>query len=52
MVVLKQKYEEAAKLRDEEKVDIELLAANTDWKIKLATNVSLVGPEIISKLSQ
>jgi ATP-dependent Clp protease ATP-binding subunit ClpC len=51
MVVLKQKYEEAAKLRDEEKkVDIELLAANTDWKIKLATNVSLVGPEIISEV--
>jgi hypothetical protein len=30
MVVLKQKYEEAAKLREEKKVDIELLAANTD----------------------
>ena len=48
-VVVKQKYEEAAKLRDEEKkVTEELEKAMTDWQSKLDKKVTEVGVEIIS----
>ena len=50
-VVVKQKYEEAAKLRDEEKKIIDDLAkAMTDWQAKLDKKVTVVGVEIISEV--
>ena len=50
-VVVKQKYEEAAKLRDEEKNIIDDLAkAMTDWQAKLDKKVTVVGVEIISEV--
>jgi ATP-dependent Clp protease ATP-binding subunit ClpC len=50
-VVVKQKYEEAAKLRDEEKkVTIELEKAMNDWQSKLDNNITTVGVEIISEV--
>ena len=50
-VVNKQKYEEAAKLRDEEKkIDDDLKAAMDDWTSKLDKKVTIVGVEIISEV--
>jgi ATP-dependent Clp protease ATP-binding subunit ClpC len=50
-VVRSQKYEEAAKLRDEEKkVSEELVVAMTDWTSKLDKNVTEVGVELISEV--
>ena len=50
-VVVKQKYEEAAKLRDEEKkVTEELENAMTEWQTKLDKKVTEVGVEIISEV--
>ncbi len=50
-VVVKQKYEEAAKLRDEEKkVTEELEKAMSDWQAKLDKKVTEVGVEIISEV--
>lgn len=50
-VVLKQKYEEAAKLRDEEKkVDDDLAAAKTAWADNLDKTVTVVGVEIITEV--
>jgi ATP-dependent Clp protease ATP-binding subunit ClpC len=50
-VVVKQKYEEAAKLRDEEKKVIEdLTIAMAEWQAKLDKKVTVVGVEIISEV--
>lgn len=50
-VVLKQKYEEAAKLRDEEKKVIEDLdKAKIDWANSLDKNVTVVDIELISEV--
>ena len=50
-VVKKQKYEEAAKLRDEEKkVGVELKAAIVDWNNKLATKINVVDVAVISNV--
>ncbi len=50
-VVLKQKYEEAAKLRDEEKkINEALEAAMLEWTSKLDKNITIVGVEIISEV--
>lgn len=50
-VVLKQKYEEAAKLRDEEKKVIEDLdKAKTEWASKLDKNVTIVDVNLISEV--
>jgi len=50
-VVVKQKYEEAAKLRDEEKKVIDdLTIAMTEWQAKLDKKVTTVGVEIISEV--
>lgn len=50
-VVIKQKYEEAAKLRDEEKKVVEQLEkAMADWQSKLDKKVTEVGVEIISEV--
>jgi ATP-dependent Clp protease ATP-binding subunit ClpC len=50
-VVVKQKYEEAAKLRDEEKKVIdELASAMAEWQAKLDKNITIVGVEIISEV--
>lgn len=50
-VVLKQKYEEAAKLRDEEKkITEELEKAMTEWQSSLDSKVTEVGVEIISEV--
>jgi len=50
-VVLKQKYEEAAKLRDEEKkVNDELSAATAEWTAKLDKDITIVGVELISEV--
>ena len=50
-VVVKQRYEEAAKLRDEEKKVVEdLQIAMADWTSKLDKNVTEVGVELISEV--
>lgn len=50
-VVLKQKYEEAAKLRDEEKkVTEDLEKAMSDWQTTLDKKVTEVGIDIISEV--
>lgn len=50
-VVIKQKYEEAAMLRDEEKkVNEELATAMTEWTNKLDKKITIVGVEIISEV--
>lgn len=50
-VVRSQKYEEAAKLRDEErKVTEELTTAMAEWNAKLDKNVTEVGVELISEV--
>ena len=50
-VVVKQKYEEAAKLRDEEKKIIEdLTKAMAEWQAKLDKKITVVGVEIISEV--
>ena len=50
-VVLKQKYEEAAKLRDEEKkVDEALEKALSDWNDSLDQDITEIGVEIISEI--
>ena len=50
-VVLKQKYEEAAKLRDEEKkVNDALEKAVYEWNESLDSNITEVGVEIISEV--
>jgi ATP-dependent Clp protease ATP-binding subunit ClpC len=50
-VVLKQKYEEAAKLRDEEKsIADQLNKANLEWSEKLNDNVTEIGVDIISEI--
>ncbi len=50
-VVKLQKYEEAAKLRDDEKkVDAQLEVAMKDWSNKLEKNVTTVGVEQISEV--
>lgn len=50
-VVLKQKYEEAAKLRDEEKKLVEQLElANKEWIASLDKKVTEVGVELISEV--
>jgi len=50
-VVLKQKYEEAAKLRDEEKkVDEALEKALSDWNESLDQDITEIGVEIISEI--
>lgn len=50
-VVRSQKYEEAAKLRDEEKKLIEELdKAIADWNISLDKKNKIVGPELISEV--
>ena len=50
-VVSKQKYEEAAKLRDEErKVDEQLANALKDWSNKLEKKLTVVGVEQISEV--
>jgi ATP-dependent Clp protease ATP-binding subunit ClpC len=55
-VVLKQKYEEAAKLRDEERqVDETLAKELTDWNTKLDKEVTEIGvggiTEIVSMMT-
>ena len=51
MVVLKQKYEEAAKLRDEEKkVDDDLKLAMNEWNLKLEKKTTEIGVDIISEV--
>jgi len=50
-VVKKQKYEEAAKLRDEERKVIESLEqAVSEWQSKLDNNITEVGVELISEV--
>jgi ATP-dependent Clp protease ATP-binding subunit ClpC len=50
-VVLKQKYEEAAKLRDEEKsIADQLNKANLEWSEKLNDNITEIGVDIISEI--
>ncbi len=50
-VVRKQKYEEAAKLRDEErKIDTDLLAAMGEWVSKLDKKVTTVDVNLISEV--
>ena len=50
-VVIKQNYEEAAKLRDEEKKIIEQLdLAMSDWTSKLDKKITTVGVELISEV--
>jgi ATP-dependent Clp protease ATP-binding subunit ClpC len=50
-VVSKQKYEEAAKLRDEErKIEEQLANALTDWSNKLEKKITTVGVEQISEV--
>lgn len=50
-VVKKQKYEEAAKLRDEEReVTAKLEKANADWNENLEKNITEVGVELISEV--
>ena len=50
-VVVKQKYEEAAKLRDEEKKIIDdLTIAMAEWQSKLDKKVTIVGVELISEV--
>jgi ATP-dependent Clp protease ATP-binding subunit ClpC len=50
-VVVKQKYEEAAKLRDEEKKVIEdLTIAMSEWQVNLDKKVTVVGVEMISEV--
>jgi len=50
-VVRSQKYEEAAKLRDEErKVTEELTTAMAEWNAKLDKNITEVGVELISEV--
>lgn len=50
-VVRSQKYEEAAKLRDEErKVTEELTTAMSEWNAKLDKNITEVGVELISEV--
>jgi len=50
-VVSKQKYEEAAKLRDEErKLNEELDKAKTDWGNKLDKNITIVDVPLISEI--
>lgn len=50
-VVRSQKYEEAAKLRDEEKrVAEDLATANAEWSAKLDKNITEVGVELISEV--
>ena len=50
-VVIKQKYEEAAKLRDEEKKVLEQLqTAMTEWNSKLEKKTTEVGVELISEV--
>ena len=51
MVVVKQKYEEAAKLRDEEKKVIEELdSAIKDWNAKLDSKTTEIGVDVISEV--
>lgn len=50
-VVKKQKYEEAAKLRDAEReVTSKLEKANSDWQENLDKNITEVGVELISEI--
>ena len=50
-VVAKQKFEEAATLRDEErKIDVELNTALSDWSDRLDKDVSIVGAEQIAEI--
>ncbi len=50
-VVSKQKYEEAAKLRDEEKkIDEALALAMAEWNANLDKNITIVGVEIIAEV--
>lgn len=50
-VVSKQKYEEAAKLRDEEKkIDEALALAMAEWNANLDKDITIVGVEIISEV--
>lgn len=50
-VIIKQKYEEAAKLRDEgTRVDEQLSSALKDWAAKLEKKVTIVGVEQISEV--
>jgi ATP-dependent Clp protease ATP-binding subunit ClpC len=50
-VVKKQKYEEAAKLRDEEReVTAKLEKANSEWQENLDKNITEVGVELISEV--
>ena len=50
-VVVKQKYEEAAKLRDEEKkIDDELSGATAEWTSKLDKNIKTVDVDLISEV--
>ena len=50
-VVVKQRYEEAAKLRDEEKKIVgELEMATTEWTSKLDSKITEVGVELISEV--
>jgi ATP-dependent Clp protease ATP-binding subunit ClpC len=50
-VVKKQKYEEAAKLRDEEKEIIDNLEkANAEWRDKMDKNITTVDVDIISEV--
>ena len=51
IVVLKENYEEAAKLREEEKKTIEeLQLAMADWGAKLDKKITEVGPELMSEV--
>ena len=51
LVVQKQKYEEAAKIRDEEgKLDEELVKALNEWNAKLETKTTKVDVDIISEV--
>lgn len=50
-VVKSQKYEEAAKLRDEErKINKSLIAATEDWATTLDKTITQVGPELIREI--
>lgn len=50
-VVLKQKYEEAAKIRDDgKKIDEDLKAAIADWNSKLDNKTTEVGVELVTEV--
>lgn len=50
-MVLKQNYEDAATIRDEqEKIDIQLAKQNAEWSESMENTITTVGPEHISEI--